>query len=157
MVHDDGGRPASGLFARALSQLKSDPSLSRIGRLLLAKLANKMSPSTVALLDHPIHQKQRWTTERPHAKIYSIIDKNRALYQSTLEEFLDLTDDFLKIPVQQTSARNQNEPSWINGWMPALDGVALYGYLVKTNLNSIWRSVQGTQQNLPEKRFLTTS
>lgn len=123
----------SSLLSRAFSRLRTDPSLSRIGRLLLAKLANKMSPDTVALLDHPLHQKQRWTIEHPHPKIYRALDKNRALYQSILEDFLELINDFIKIPAQQTPGLSQKEPCWINGWMPALDSVALYGFLVKNN------------------------
>jgi hypothetical protein len=59
-----------------------------------------------------------------------IINKNRESYKFYLQEFLQLSNDFTIIPERQTDHSTSIEPCWINGWMPALDGVALYGFLV---------------------------
>ncbi len=142
------------LFSRALSRLKTDPSFGRIGRLLLAKLANRVSPETVALLDHPLHQRQRWSTEKPHKKLYDIINTNRDLYKSTLESFLSLTENYKSIPEEPGDTLNQNEPYWINGWMPALDGVSLYGFIVKTKPNLYLEVGSGNSTKFARKAIL---
>jgi hypothetical protein len=48
-----------------------------------------------------------------------------------LGSFLRFEEDFLKIPVR--NANNTKEPSWVNGWLPGLDSVALYSLLCLNN------------------------
>jgi len=118
------------LVRRIISQLKMDPNPSRLAKLLLAKFANKVSPETVALLDFPLHSRRRWDEESPHRGLYNIINANRALYKSHLQEFLTLSDFFINIPEQRATPSAASEPHWNNGWIPALDGIALYGFMV---------------------------
>jgi len=95
---------------------------------LLKEVAHKVSPETVVVLDFPINSRRRW--ENPHQDLYNIINKNREFYKSNLQAFLPLTRYFTSIPERQTGNSASSEPCWINGWMPALDGVALYSFIV---------------------------
>jgi hypothetical protein len=97
---------------------------------LLMKAAYKVSPETVAILDYPINSRQRWDQENPHQELYNIINKNRELYKSNLQLFLPLSRYLTTIPKRYTANSISSEPCWINGWMPALDGVALYSFIV---------------------------
>lgn len=98
---------------------------------LLNRTAHAVSPETVALLDFPIFSRRRWTEANPHGNLYRIIDSNRDSYKSDLQFFRSLSGCFTAIAERETASQQWNDPCWINGWMPALDGVALYGYLVK--------------------------
>ncbi len=97
---------------------------------LLRSVAHKVSPETVALLDYPINSRRRWVEDNPHQGLYNIINQNRSSYKAALQAFLPLSQNFLNIPERRTTNSLPTEPCWINGWMPALDGVALYGYMV---------------------------
>ncbi len=97
---------------------------------LLKKAAHKVSPETVVVLDYPINSRQRWNQERPHQELFDIIAKNREVYKSNLQAFLLLSKYFTIIPERHTANSASSEPCWINGWMPALDGVSLYGFMV---------------------------
>jgi len=97
---------------------------------LLIKAAHKVSPETVVVLNYPINSRQRWNQEHPHQELYNIINTNRELYKSNLQVFLPLSRYFKAIPERHTANSASNEPCWINGWISALDGIALYSFLV---------------------------
>jgi hypothetical protein len=97
---------------------------------LIMKVAHKVSPENVAVFDYPINPKQRWDEENPHQDLFNIINQNREVYKSSLMAFLKLSMYFTTIPERQADNCVSNEPCWINGWMPALDGVALYSFIV---------------------------
>lgn len=97
--------------------------------MLLRTIACGFSPDKVVVLDYPIDSKRRWTEDNPHSGLYDIINQNKATYASHLQSFLPFMEYFLSIselPVADTSA---TAPFWLNGWMPALDGVALYSFI----------------------------
>lgn len=80
-------------------------------------------------LDYPIRPEPRYGYGKPpHPKLYSIIDRNRIAYGNYLNRFLKFKDYFTKIPGSQDSSRS-TKPAWVNGWLPGLDAVALYGFL----------------------------
>jgi hypothetical protein len=109
------------------SQIKRHPRLVE----LLKKTARDVAPETVVILDYPIKSRPRWGQGSGHKGLYDIIDKNRTLYESNLQSFLQLSEYFAKIPAEQQECDSpSSEPCWINGWMPALDGVALYSFVV---------------------------
>lgn len=99
----------------------------------LKKVAHDVSPETVVLLDYPVNLRPRWDQGIGHRALYDIIDKNKDFYKSNLQAFLPLSRYFTSIPEQQEGNSASSEPCWINGWMPALDGVALYSFLVTCN------------------------
>lgn len=108
------------------SQISKHPILVE----LLMKAAGSVSPESVMVMDYPVKLKQRWDQENPHKELYDIINKNRKFYKSNLQAFLPLLRYFTIIPERHTINSAPNEPCWINGWMPALDGVALYSFIV---------------------------
>jgi hypothetical protein len=134
-----------------VSQIKKQPKLVE----LLVKAANKVSDEStsstaeivsndqatlaedttssgqVILLEYPVNSRQRWDKQNPNPYLHKIINQNRELYKSELQTFLELSKYFIAIPEQHKDNAPLNEPCWINGWMPALDGVALYGFIVK--------------------------
>jgi hypothetical protein len=93
---------------------------------LAESVARQTFGNKLVLLDYPVNSRQRWGHSNPHRELYDILNRNRASYIELLKSFLAFTENLVKIPVRQASASCSSEPSWINGWMPALDGVALY-------------------------------
>jgi hypothetical protein len=98
--------------------------------LVLAELvARETFDKKVLFLDYPVHPSQRWNYSNPHSELHNIINSNRIVYIEYLKSFLAFTENFVKIPERQATGSSSSEPSWINGWMPALDGVALYSLI----------------------------
>ena len=93
---------------------------------LLGSLACRVCTDSIILLDYPVNSKQRWTYEHPHQSLYQIIKQNISTYEHHLKSFLPYIDYFINIPEQQSG---NIDPFWINDWMPALDGVALYSFI----------------------------
>lgn len=67
----------------------------------------------------------------PHAKLYAIINANREYYKRILQSFLKYEKYFLEIKTKGQS--DSNEPTWINGWLPGLDSIAIYSFLAQNN------------------------
>ena len=95
----------------------------------IRKLARYLSPQDTLLLDYPVDPKPRWTTSSPHAGIQRILARGRELYRTRLESFIRYVPELSRIKSNKNEVESE-EPCWINGgWMPALDGVALYGFI----------------------------
>lgn len=93
------------------------------------KLARYLSPQDTILLDYPVEPRPRWTAVNPHAGLRTILDRGRASYRTTLESFACHVPALSRIRTNKQEA-GPEEPCWINGgWIPALDGVALYGFM----------------------------
>jgi hypothetical protein len=108
------------------SQIRRHPSLVE----QLKNAARHVSPETVIVLDYPIKSIPRWDRGHGHRALYDIINKNRSIYETNLQSFLQFSEHFAKIPAERQGRGASSEPYWINGWMPALDGVALYSFIV---------------------------
>jgi hypothetical protein len=109
----------------ALRIVQRNPKLVELTR----SIARRVSPDSVVVLDYPVNSKRRWDEKNPHPKLNEIINRNRASYKSTLQSFLALSEAMSAIPAQPTADHAATDPSWINGWMPAFDGVAIYGFI----------------------------
>ena len=92
------------------------------------KLARYSSPENTILLDYPVYPSPRWDTLRPHPELQMILDVDRARYAEVLKSFLQFIPNFLTIKKSRDEC-SVRDPFWINGWMPGLDGVALYSML----------------------------
>lgn len=92
------------------------------------KLARYSSPENTILLDYPVYPSSRWDTLNPHPELLQILDMGRARYAEVLESFLKFLPSFLTIK-KSRDERSLTDPFWINGWMPGLDGVALYSFI----------------------------
>jgi hypothetical protein len=83
-------------------------------------------------LEYPVKLQPRYGYGKaPHAKLYEIINRNRATYKRTLESFLRFKDDFLGIALE--TPPESLEPCWLNNWLSALDSVTLYSFLCQHN------------------------
>ena len=98
----------------------------RIGQ--IRRLAQRLSPHDTILLEYPVNPKSRWTATSPHPQLKKILDANRARYSSLLATFLEMKPAFLGIKRLKNEV-DDCSPCWINGWMPSLDGVAIYGHI----------------------------
>ena len=119
-------RPMDWLTTVALRVRKSPRLLAIVNK--FAEFAHVVSPETILVLDYPIQLKQRWGAGGYHTILYESINQNRESYTRQLESFLSLAKYFALI--SETQPGSELEPYWNNGWMPALDGVALYSFIV---------------------------
>jgi hypothetical protein len=62
----------------------------------------------------------------PHARLHALLEGQRARFLARLQSFLPLLDDLSAVPVQPTPGSAL--PPWINGYLPGLDLVAVYGF-----------------------------
>jgi hypothetical protein len=109
------------LEAFLAAQAKRHP---RLGG-LLTRVARRAFPENVIVLNYPVDAKPRWSQETPNRLLYEIIDLERSEYAKRLHSFLAFVENLVEIAERPENA-SPMEPSWINGWMPALDGVSLY-------------------------------
>lgn len=64
----------------------------------------------------------------PHEQIDRLLAAGLRAYELTLRDFLPLTDQLLQIP-RDLNPGDERLPAWINGFLPGLDSVTLYGLL----------------------------
>lgn len=84
-------------------------------------------------IDYPVNPQPRYGYGKPpHPRLYEIIDRNRESYKRVLALLLRYTDSLVQIARVETDPRSPR-PAWINGWLPGLDAVALYGLLCLHN------------------------
>jgi hypothetical protein len=64
----------------------------------------------------------------PHPRLLELFRRCDATFERCLRSFLRYADELRRIEVQSADPL---EPSWINDFLPGLDGVAIYGFLRK--------------------------
>jgi hypothetical protein len=99
----------------------------------LTRLLQAAFPRNVIVLEYPVDTRPRWTEQRPHPYLHEHISRNRAQYAERLRSFLAFTEYFRRIPARPAADHPAGEPSWANGWLPALDSIALYALLAQHN------------------------
>lgn len=78
-------------------------------------------------LDYPVSPRPRFGHGMGnHRRIQAVIDRHRDRYVKRLQAILGHRADLVKIPVDE---QVPGEPYWRNGWLPGLDGAALYTIL----------------------------
>ncbi|MFZ5906224.1 MAG: tetratricopeptide repeat protein [Nitrospirota bacterium] len=83
------------------------------------------------VLDYPVNPTPRYGYGKlPHEKLYEIINTRRDSYRHSISLFRKYDDFFIQIP---RTGNIPAGPAWINGWLPGLDGVLLYGFLALNN------------------------
>jgi hypothetical protein len=86
----------------------------------------------VILLEFPVHSRPRWGHgQPPHPELYELLAQHREAYAGWLQRLLELRSALRAIP--RHTARDASEPTWVNGYLPALDATALYGLLTFAN------------------------
>ncbi|ABO49912.1 conserved hypothetical protein [Desulforamulus reducens MI-1] len=92
-----------------------------------------MNKGHLIILDYPVNPQPRYGYGKsPHRQLTEIISRNIHIYKDYLQSFLPFKACFSNIPIVQTND-NSTEPAWINGWLPGLDSVAIYGFLTLHN------------------------
>lgn len=112
-----------------VTQIRKHPGLGRS----LTRLLQHAFPQTVIVLEYPVDARPRWDQHRPHPHLYEVISRSRASYAATLRSFLQFADALGRIPTRAPAAQPSTAPCWINGWLPALDSIALYSLLALHN------------------------
>jgi predicted O-methyltransferase YrrM len=81
--------------------------------------------STITLT-YPIRPVPRYGNGHPpHPVLFDIINRRRREYRQRLEGFLSHRELLLRIP--RKADAHDGIPCWMNGYLPGLDAVALYG------------------------------
>jgi len=65
----------------------------------------------------------RWD---PHPELERIIASRDETYRASLETIAGYREALVDIELH---ARDPREPSWVNGWLPPLDGAAMYAFI----------------------------
>ena len=81
---------------------------------------------SVLALDYPPNGANVPRYFKPHAKLERLIAAGAGRYRATLATVALYTDDLKCIAVRDAG---ETEPSWINGFLPGLDGAAIYALL----------------------------
>ena len=82
-------------------------------------------------LDYPYHPRPRgWDKNR--SKIFDVIERGSDRYAGLLDAISAFATDFEQIPVHAEEA-DPLSPRWLNGWLPGLDAISLYGMLAIHN------------------------
>ena len=78
-------------------------------------------------LDYPVHPRPRYGHGRPpHPQLTALLAAGDARYRARLEDILRHADALAAIPREPGP---DGEPAWINGFIPGLDGAALYAFV----------------------------
>jgi hypothetical protein len=85
-------------------------------------------------VDYPPTQTPRYGYgKQAHAIIHGVLNRNRAKYADTLVRWLQYKNAFCTIAQTEHQRARAADPCWINGYLPGLDAVALYGMLSDLN------------------------
>jgi Methyltransferase domain len=95
---------------------------------LATSVARETFGDKIIFLDYPVSPSPRWRYDKPHPELRIVINNHRNRYIELLKSFLDFTENFVRIPTQATDSA-PSEPNWMNGFIPALDAVALYSLI----------------------------
>ncbi len=86
------------------------------------------SEATIAL-DYPPHPRVRYGYDLPaHLELAALFAAGEEEYRQQLNGFALHADRMRQIPVQLSQA-DCEIPAWVNGWLPGLDGLAIYGFV----------------------------
>ena len=81
-------------------------------------------------LEYPVDMKPRYGYgQAPHQELYRIINQNRQMYKSLLQEVLRHKSTFFEINTKEIEKDPLN-PFWNNGFLPGLDMVTIYTLIV---------------------------
>lgn len=125
-------------------------------------LAQMIRERQAIILDYRFDSAPRYGYGRPlHSKLEGIIEKNKDQYKATLQSFLKFKENFLVVPPYQDPTQTTTLPCWHNNFVPGLDAVALYSFLVQhkpkryfeigSGNSTRWAKKAITEHNLPTK------
>lgn len=84
-------------------------------------------PAALLPVDYPVTPRPRYGwVDRGHDELTRIVERQRSRYVEVLESFTPFIDQLRQIPLHPAT---DTQPSYMNGWLPSLDGIALYGFV----------------------------
>jgi Methyltransferase domain len=85
---------------------------------------------------------RRYPDHQPHQQIEALLAADLPRYTAILKAFSPLMPDFLQISRTVNEAL-PGQPAWLNGFFPALDGIALYGMMANKRPQQYWEIGSG--------------
>jgi len=84
------------------------------------------------VFDYPYNPKVRsWETTKANRRLRTILAQRAESYGGLLDQIASFLPAFKTIPL--TEPKDPSEPHWLNGWIPAIDAMTLYGLLALRN------------------------
>ena len=111
------------------TQLRRHQSLGRS----LTRVLRKAFPQTVIVLEYPLDARPRWDQQLAYSLSCTRPSPDISGVCRVLVSFLRFSDEFRRIATRPSAAHAPSDPVWINGWLPALDSMALYSLLAVHN------------------------
>ncbi len=97
------------------------------------ELIQEIEPDKSIFLEYPVNLNQRYTYSKPHLELEKILQSRHKEFILVMESFLRFRENFLNIAISEAFRKSLREPTWINNFIPGLDLISLYGFLVKFN------------------------
>jgi hypothetical protein len=102
-------------------------------------------------LDYKVNVQPRYGHGKPaHPLLYDIINGNRRMYEDTLNFFLNYSENIQSIK-NITDEKDENNPTWNNGFLPGLDIVGIYGMIAKYKPNKYIEIGSGNSTKVSRK------
>jgi hypothetical protein len=102
-------------------------------------------------LDYKVNVQPRYGHGKPaHPLLYDIINRNRRMYEDTLKIFLNYSENIQSIK-NITDEKDENNPTWNNGFLPGLDIVGIYGMIAKYKPNKYIEIGSGNSTKVSRK------
>lgn len=97
-----------------------------------ARLLEKAGRGHLLALDYPIRPEPRYGYGKPaHPVLAEMIEHERDAIRTMVESWELLEPAFRRISIHD--AGDARAPYWVNGWLPAVDLAALFGYIATGN------------------------
>ena len=81
----------------------------------------------------PSCRNQHWAKTPSLQKLTQHMRENEPTYTAQLARFARHIPHFTAIALNESDCLDATRPFWLNDWIPALDAITLYGYLVEKN------------------------
>jgi hypothetical protein len=86
----------------------------------------------------------------PHILLDKIINQNRGIYIDNLKSFLELSNEIHSIK-KNGDEKDEDNPTWNNGFLPGLDIVGIYGLICKYKPNNYIEIGSGNSTKVARK------
>lgn len=96
-------------------------------------------------LDYRFHPRARWGRAwdlPPHRQLETIIRGQDTRVRQALVSIVSYREELRQIPVQ-AAVESSATPRWVNGWLPGLDGAALYAFVRDRKPTIYWEVGSG--------------
>lgn len=106
-------------------------------------------------LDYPVHPRVRWGNAWGlpiHAALEHVIWRNDVPVKATLAAIASYREALRRIPVY--APEEADTPRWVNGWLPGLDGAALYTWVRERQPAVYWEVGSGNSTRFVKQAII---